>query len=85
MSDAQVEDVNYDDSRSCRLEARITFHPFTSSIHSCRTNEPSILLSRDGEGKPKGDNVLLLLKLEVGAGLNSYGPPFAPQTLHDDD
>lgn len=38
--------------------------------HSCKTNEPSILLSMDCErGKFKGESISL--KLEVGAGLNS--------------
>jgi hypothetical protein len=38
--------------------------------NSCKTNEPSILLSMGGGGgKFKGENVSL--KQEVGAGLNS--------------
>lgn len=43
---------------------------YMERFHSCKTNEPSILLSMDGGGgKFKGENISL--KLEVGAGLNS--------------
>jgi len=48
----------------------ITHYGYTKRFHSCKTNEPSILLSMDGGGgKFKGENVSL--KQEVGAGLNS--------------
>lgn len=50
-------------------------------FHSCKINEPSILLSMNGGGgKFKGESVSL--KHEVGAGLNSYGPSFCPQTCN---
>lgn len=50
--------------------------------HSWRTNEPSILfsISMDSGGIVKGEN--MSTKLEAGAGLNSYGPPFTPQTCN---
>jgi hypothetical protein len=48
----------------------ITHYGYTKRFHSCKTNEPSILLSMGGGGgKFKGENVSL--KQEVGAGLNS--------------
>lgn len=37
--------------------------------HSCKTNGSSILLSREVEGKFRGED--MSLKLEAGAGLNS--------------
>lgn len=43
-----------------------------------RTNEPSIRFSVNWGGIVKEENGSL--KLDAGAGLNSYGPPFTPQT-----
>lgn len=48
--------------------------------HSRKTNDPSILFSMDCRRGNLRENTSL--KLEAGAGLNSYGPFLGPQTCN---
>lgn len=78
-------DMLTDRETLCTFKMEIDFtydENIKNEYHSWRTNEPSILfsISMDSGGIVKGEN--MSTKLEAGAGLNSYGPPFTPQTCN---